>query len=107
MTTEDGHCSAHGEMHGDCYASELNESQLIDLLCGRCATCKHWRGDGKKIARTLEETEYKDNFLSVPNTWADCGECEKLLHEMYFCEGYDSKAPEPCGVFGCVLYESM
>lgn len=32
MTTKDGYCSAHVEMHGDCYDAELSESELIGLL---------------------------------------------------------------------------
>ena len=82
-------------------------SELNDLLCGRCATCKHWGGDGKKVAMILRETAFKENFLSIPDTWADGGECRELLVEMNFCEGFDSNPPEPCGVFGCVLYEAI
>lgn len=89
--------------------AEFSESSLNDLLCGRCATCKHWGGDGENVARILAETEFKENFLSIPNTWADCGECVELRVEMDFFEGGDCDwrgTPEPCGVFGCVLYKA-
>jgi hypothetical protein len=85
---------------------------MSDLLHGRCATCKNWEGDRVAVVAALAEAENKENFLSVPDTWADSweysGYCRTLAIEMAFGEFGHCGAledPSPCGVFGCILYE--
>jgi hypothetical protein len=76
---------------------------LNDLLNSRCATCKHWDGNRAYVVEKLMDA-IKDNrlhqFLSVKNTWVASGYCHEL--SIHACND-----PEPEGVFGCILYESI
>lgn len=83
--------------------SKKNQFCFSDLSNKRCATCKNWDENRAYVFKKLGDS-IKNNqlskFLSVKSTWVASGYCYEL--GVHVCN-----APQPEGVFGCILYESI
>lgn len=76
--------------------------ETLNQLVGRCATCKHWRGDKEKARQMFEENPVS---MDMKNGWPNAGICS---------EDYDFTDVETIGDaettveftanFGCVYW---
>ena len=88
----------------------LTKTTIETVFNGRCVLCEHWKGDRQKVFKEYGETENKEKYLRVNDTWCDCGTCSELKEQQDFCDiSYSGchELPEPYAVFGCILHKKI
>lgn len=79
------------------------ENKFKKALNGRCATCKHWKGDREESRRLFNDNELS---MELYGGWPNLGVCrEKIefLNIEYF--GNSAVLLEFYANFGCVYWE--